>query len=292
MFSLEQSISDWREQMLAAGIKNPETLEELELHLRQDFAVLVAAGMTEAQAFPSAVARLGDSDSMRREFRKIGRAQQVPVLVVSAAWFALVLVLGVVLLKYKLLTGRMTPLLCAHVFAVVGGYTAAFVMGGFGMYYVWLRSFRKLSPAGEQSLTRAVRLFCRFSLAFVAVGFLLGMLWSKQNWGGYLNANPRKLGTFLGGDPLEIGAICVLLWLGAIMTAQHFRWAGERATMLLCVGGSLTVMFAWFGARLLAKGAAASDVSAYWPLILVAGFHLASLLTGSLPARDLRAKCL
>ena len=34
MFDLEKSITRWREQMLAAGIKTPSPLEELENHLR------------------------------------------------------------------------------------------------------------------------------------------------------------------------------------------------------------------------------------------------------------------
>ena len=38
MFNLEQSIADWRRQMLAAGIKMPVPLEELESHLREDIA--------------------------------------------------------------------------------------------------------------------------------------------------------------------------------------------------------------------------------------------------------------
>jgi hypothetical protein len=33
MFDLEQAIADWREQMLAAGVKTPVPLVELESHL-------------------------------------------------------------------------------------------------------------------------------------------------------------------------------------------------------------------------------------------------------------------
>jgi hypothetical protein len=36
MFNLEQAIADWRQQMLAAGIKTPVPLEELENHLREE----------------------------------------------------------------------------------------------------------------------------------------------------------------------------------------------------------------------------------------------------------------
>jgi hypothetical protein len=36
MFELEQAITGWRRQMLAAGIKTPVPLEELEIHLRDE----------------------------------------------------------------------------------------------------------------------------------------------------------------------------------------------------------------------------------------------------------------
>ena len=36
MFNLETAITDWRRQMLAAGIKTPDHLDELESHLREE----------------------------------------------------------------------------------------------------------------------------------------------------------------------------------------------------------------------------------------------------------------
>ena len=36
MFDIEQSFTEWRKQMLAAGIKTPVPLVELEIHLRED----------------------------------------------------------------------------------------------------------------------------------------------------------------------------------------------------------------------------------------------------------------
>ena len=39
MFNLEQAISEWRLQMLAAGIKTTESLDELENHLAIDQAL-------------------------------------------------------------------------------------------------------------------------------------------------------------------------------------------------------------------------------------------------------------
>ena len=51
MFNLEQTIAEWRRQMLAAGIKTPVPLEELEIHLREAIELHVKSGLNEAEAF-------------------------------------------------------------------------------------------------------------------------------------------------------------------------------------------------------------------------------------------------
>ena len=55
MFDLEQAIADWRRQMLAAGIKTPVPLEELENHLREDIDRQMQSGMSAEPSFGVAV---------------------------------------------------------------------------------------------------------------------------------------------------------------------------------------------------------------------------------------------
>jgi len=50
MFNLEQSIAEWRRQMLAAGVKNPNVLDELEIHLREDVEKQMREGSGAQQA--------------------------------------------------------------------------------------------------------------------------------------------------------------------------------------------------------------------------------------------------
>ncbi|HEV2691634.1 MAG TPA: permease prefix domain 1-containing protein [Verrucomicrobiae bacterium] len=57
--------------MLAAGVKNPTPLEELESHLREDIAALQASGLTEADAFQSAVQKIGPPPAVHNEFKKV-----------------------------------------------------------------------------------------------------------------------------------------------------------------------------------------------------------------------------
>ncbi len=74
MFNLEQAISEWRGQMLAAGIKTPVPLEELEIHLREDVERQVRSGTTAQQALEIAVRKIGQADALGKEFTKAGQS--------------------------------------------------------------------------------------------------------------------------------------------------------------------------------------------------------------------------
>jgi hypothetical protein len=71
MFNLEQSVAEWRQQMLATGIKSPVPLEELEIHLREEIHRRISSGLNEADAFSSAVQNIGQAQLVQNEFAKI-----------------------------------------------------------------------------------------------------------------------------------------------------------------------------------------------------------------------------
>lgn len=97
MFNLEQAIADWRNQMLAAGIKSPVPLEELETHLREEIEQQMKSGLNEQEAFNHVVEKIGQPSLLKTEFKKIGwfvdrmgenksaRTKQI----LSVLWFAL-----------------------------------------------------------------------------------------------------------------------------------------------------------------------------------------------------------
>lgn len=70
MFDLEKQISEWRKQMLGAGIKIPAPLEELESHLREEIEHLVKSGHEEETAFNTAVHKIGSGQALQHEFMK------------------------------------------------------------------------------------------------------------------------------------------------------------------------------------------------------------------------------
>jgi hypothetical protein len=72
MFDLETEIAGWRKQMLATGIQTPVPLEELEIHLREEFQAQIRAGAAPRRAFENAASRLGSPAAIKQEFGKVG----------------------------------------------------------------------------------------------------------------------------------------------------------------------------------------------------------------------------
>jgi hypothetical protein len=70
MFDLDRAIADWRRQMLAAGIKSSESLDELESHLRDDVEGQMRSGLGTEAAFAAARERIGSAKSLKGEFEK------------------------------------------------------------------------------------------------------------------------------------------------------------------------------------------------------------------------------
>ena len=71
MLNLEHAIAAWRQQMLAAGIKRPAPLEELESHLRDEIERQAQSGLSEAEVFQAAVRKIGPAPAVQDEFRKV-----------------------------------------------------------------------------------------------------------------------------------------------------------------------------------------------------------------------------
>ena len=95
MFDFEQSIADWRRQMLDAGIQTPVPLEELESHLREEVQKLTASGMEPQVALAAAIKKIGLPIPLQAEFTKVDKKsrlteQYVISLLVYALWFCLV----------------------------------------------------------------------------------------------------------------------------------------------------------------------------------------------------------
>src|ERR1044072_3081358 len=67
---LEEQIGQWRSYLRRRQAIQPVDAEELEDHLREHVASLIAAGLSADEAFLVAVKRLGELDALSREFAR------------------------------------------------------------------------------------------------------------------------------------------------------------------------------------------------------------------------------
>lgn len=79
----ESQIAEWRAYVAKSAAVNGHDVEELETHLRDQIAELGAAGLTGEEAFLIAVKRMGDLDTLSREFAREHRGRLWKQLVLS-----------------------------------------------------------------------------------------------------------------------------------------------------------------------------------------------------------------
>lgn len=81
---LESQIAEWRAYVAKAPAVSGRDIEELEAHLRDQIAELDAAGLAADEAFLVAVKRMGDVDTLSREFAREHRGRLWKQLVLSS----------------------------------------------------------------------------------------------------------------------------------------------------------------------------------------------------------------
>jgi hypothetical protein len=136
MFDLEQSIAEWRRQMLAAGIKTPVPLEELEIHLRDEIERQIKSGLNEQEIFNSAVQKIGQAGLLKTEFKKAGgfigwlgenksaRINRIlgALWLAYCSWILLMIVPSILASVYAPSFNRATSILSGILVALTGGY--------------------------------------------------------------------------------------------------------------------------------------------------------------------------
>src|SRR5919112_2392113 len=70
MDRVESQIAEWRGYVAKAPAVNGRDVDELEAHLRDQITELATAGLTADEAFLVAVKRMGDLDTLSREFAR------------------------------------------------------------------------------------------------------------------------------------------------------------------------------------------------------------------------------
>jgi hypothetical protein len=83
MDGVEAQIAEWRAYVAKAPAVNGRDVDELDAHLRDQIAELNAAGLSADEAFLVAVKRMGDLDTLSREFAREHRGRLWKQLVLS-----------------------------------------------------------------------------------------------------------------------------------------------------------------------------------------------------------------
>lgn len=160
MFDLDQTISEWRRQMLAAGIKTPTPLEELEIHLREDFEQRVKSGLKEAEAFKVAAEKIGQSHLLQKEFKKVEKNHKIMrTVLLIIGWLAAVWALfyGVFIWEFNWNFFQFSPQWNLAVMVGLSGILAALTA-------MWF-----LAKANSDKATHVVSLLLCVLLAGIAV---------------------------------------------------------------------------------------------------------------------------
>ena len=281
MPDLESFLTQWRQRLSDARPLPPETLDELENHLRERIAELMRAGVAESDACQRAAAELGSADAIAGEFRKVYRAAWLPAKIVAGMGIAGTLVLAAFLLVRAFTQPAADVLLAVHVFTVTVGYTATLLLGALGACFILQRARADFSPRHFESLGRITFIFATVATICTAIGVILAGFWAQREWG-----------RFWGWDAKEIGGLCAVIWMTGFFIAQAFRWVTTRGLLVAGVIGSNVVLLAWFGSAL-ALGVHTSGLPDFARLLLlfaalIGNFLLAAL--GLAPAGCLRAR--
>jgi hypothetical protein len=155
MFNLQQSIADWRQQMLAAGLQTPVPLEELEIHLREDVEQQMKSGINAQRAFGIAMGKIGQAPELKMEFKKVSTPMEMPeviklagVIFVAVALFCPLFMFLPCLQAHEL--SLITRMLALAVYAIT---VATSVLS-------WRYNHRFLPVIHNQPLRRAVGMVC------------------------------------------------------------------------------------------------------------------------------------
>jgi hypothetical protein len=97
MFDLEQSITEWQREMLAAGVRTPVPLDELESHLREEIQQQMQLGLDADKAFEISIQRIGEPPSLKGEFKKNERSVMQPTAKISIGVIGILLGIGLMI---------------------------------------------------------------------------------------------------------------------------------------------------------------------------------------------------
>ena len=274
MHNLEKLIGEWRKA--AATNVSAGTLDELETHLRETAEQLVRSGMNPSDAFQRAVAELGAMPKISSEFQKLDEPLWLPVKLVIGVIALLALILAI-FVSSRFDSSRSSLLLAAHIFTATLGYTLTLLIGGLGICFVSQRCLKDFTTSRLHSITRVSLKLGSTALFLTILAVLLGMIWTKIEWGRYW-----------AWDSKEIGGLSVVAWLACYLIAHQFFKNSERGVLAISMLGNIVVSLAWFGPQVNGLQYGTSKTSLVLTIAILV--NLTFFAIGFVPAGRLRLR--
>jgi hypothetical protein len=235
MFDLEENVRAWRQVAGPTLGNDPQVLDELESHLRDEFDRLLSSGHAPAEAWAAAIKHLGRPRQIRDEFLKLDRPSWMPAKLAAGILVGAVLLFAC-LLAARLAAGAITLLLAAHIVTVTAGYGAVIAVGFIGACSVLRRATGPWEERHDVAFRFAGRWLALVAFVATSIGVVLGAWWSHDH-----------LGRWWGWDVREIGGECVLVWSGLLVQGFRSTESSSQSRMCLAVSGNMIVALAWFG---------------------------------------------
>ena len=227
MFNLESAITEWRSQMSRARLA-PDSLDELESHLRDDISQDLRSGLDAQQAFAAAAQRIGLPSALQKEFGKNASVQRLAARAKNAMFsFAGIpnhylsmnepsSNLDSRLATYLRSAAFLLPAICLWMFASI------YVTPRFNSLWQKTDKYQVMDLDGIIRFNHAFMYFFKDHLFYIA-GFAIIVLtlleWRSRRW-------PRYRRAFLGTAVFLLNFTIVLsfaiMFLGATFAASQF----------------------------------------------------------------------
>lgn len=256
MLEWEHQIVQWRRTLAELIGPDPNILDELESHLRDEVDRLVRQGHMPDRAVLAAIDKIGTPEKLAPEFAKVATPWW-PVRAVLAGT-ALVIAAFLVLFALKATQPLRDAWLLTHVVSVTMGYQLTYGIGVLALCYALRRMAGDLPLGQRTSWTRAMAGLTSLAFAVTLLGVVLGGIWADIHWG-----------RFWSWDPREVGALLTVVWQAILLASlwcypRNIRW-------LTCLGlfGNVTVTFAWFVAAVIGSKQQLHAYGFHGPYILL-----------------------
>ena len=234
MPDLEKQITEWRRQMLAAGINTPVPLEELESHLREEVAKLMKSGLSGQKAFEIAAGRMGQPEILKREFKKV-ESTSVKRISIFALLVGTVIVL-------RTLTVR--PDDAVH---YRPNEQVAFLTAGSALLLFGLRNLFSNTNPGD---SRDIRWWKLVGIAYSMVAVWISVvpiirLLSEPRYSAALGTTGRIL-TFTAIAVSFLSVFCWRMCRGVLPLVPSKRARTNIGIACCLLGPASAALFAWF----------------------------------------------